>query len=190
MLLDASRDCVVRAAFAEFLVRGSNRTSRGNLLAMCLPGGTRIADNSSLAARYTEFNVKPDRSKLRGIPTMTDQLTEIEAIKQLKSRYFRLMDTQQFDDWHIKIEGCAALVAGVRGLMTGAQSIHQGYMPEIELTSATTATGIWSMYDQVRLPTCIFEGWGHYHEEYVKENGEWKIKSIHLTRLHTEENWI
>ena len=46
------------------------------------------------------------------------------------------------------------------------------------------------MYDQVRLPTCIFEGWGHYHEEYVKENGEWKIKSIYLTRLHTEENWV
>ena len=74
--------------------------------------------------------------------------------------------------------------------MTGAQSIHQGYMPEIELTSATTATGIWSMYDQVRLPTCIFEGWGHYSETYIKENGAWKIKSIHLTRLHTEENWI
>ena len=145
---------------------------------------------------------------------MSDELIEIEAIKQLKSRYFRLMDTQQFDDWHvcftddvtaiyegaprasddlpldIKIEGCADLVKGVRGLMTGAQSIHQGYMPEIELTSATTATGIWSMYDQVRLPTCIFEGWGHYSETYIKENGAWKIKSIHLTRLHTEENWI
>ena len=67
---------------------------------------------------------------------MTDELTEIEAIKQLKSRYFRLMDTQQFDDWHtcftddvtatyegaprasddlpvdIRIAGCADLVGG------------------------------------------------------------------------------
>ncbi|MFT4562463.1 MAG: hypothetical protein ACI9BW_002209 [Gammaproteobacteria bacterium] len=143
-----------------------------------------------------------------------DQHTEIEAIKQLKSRYFRLMDTQKFDDWHtcftddvtaiyegapraadnletdVKIAGCANLVAGVRALMTGAQSIHQGYMPEIKLISATTASGIWSMYDQVRLPTCIFEGWGHYHEEYVKQDGLWKIKSIHLTRLHTKEDWV
>jgi hypothetical protein len=143
-----------------------------------------------------------------------EQHNDLEAIRQLKSRYFRLMDTQQFDQWHtcftddvtalyegaprtadnlptdIEIAGCAALVAGVKGLMTGAQSIHQGYMPEIELTSATTASAIWSMYDQVRLPTCIFQGWGHYHEDYVKQDGQWKIKKIHLTRLHTEEAWV
>ena len=100
-----------------------------------------------------------------------DDHNELEAIRQVKSRYFRLMDTQQFDQWHtcftddisalyegvpraaddlptdIEIQGCAALVDGVRSLMTGAQSIHQGYMPELELTSATTARGIWSMYD-------------------------------------------
>jgi hypothetical protein len=144
----------------------------------------------------------------------TDQTTDLEAIRQLKARYFRLMDTQQFDDWHtcftddvtaiyegaprvaddlptdIELQGSAALIAGVRSLMTGAQSIHQGYMPEISLHSATTASGIWSMYDQVRLSTCIFEGWGHYHEDYVKEKGQWKIKKIHLTRLHTAEDWI
>ena len=145
--------------------------------------------------------------------TLNDH-NELEAIRQLKARYFRLMDTQQFDDWHtcftddinavyegaprltkdasteIAIDGCAALVAGVRGLMTGAKSIHEGYMPEIELTSATTATGIWLMHEQVHLPTCIFKGWGHYHEEYVKQSDGWKISKIHLTRMHTEETWI
>ena len=143
-----------------------------------------------------------------------DDHNELEAIRQVKSRYFRLMDTQQFDQWHtcftddisalyegvpraaddlptdIEIQSCAALVDGVRSLMTGAQSIHQGYMPELELTGATTARGIWSMYDYVRLPTCNFQGWGHYHEEYVKEGAQWKIKKIHLTRLHTEEEWL
>ncbi len=141
------------------------------------------------------------------------QLQDLEDIRQLKSRYFRLMDTQQWEAWvscftadivaryegaprprndmatDITCEGREALLAGVRGLLTGAVSMHQGFMPEITLTSAATAKAIWAMFDYVRLPTCAFKGWGHYHEDYVKEDGAWKIKRIHLTRLHTEEVW-
>jgi 3-phenylpropionate/cinnamic acid dioxygenase small subunit len=143
-----------------------------------------------------------------------EQHDDLEAIRQLKSRYFRLMDTQQFAAWkdcftedvsafyegaprasadlptEIGCEGRDALIEGVSTLLTGATSMHQGFMPEIELTSATTARAIWSMYDYVRLPTCNFQGWGHYHEEYVKEGDQWKIRKIHLTRLHTEEEWV
>jgi hypothetical protein len=144
----------------------------------------------------------------------TDQHDDLEAIRQLQARYFRIMDTQQWAQWgdcftadvsavyegaprasddqptEVGIEGRDALVDGVRALMTGAQSIHQGYMPEIELTSATTAHGVWSMFDNVRLPTCNFRGWGHYHNDYVKHDGQWKLKKIYLTRLHTEEDWV
>jgi hypothetical protein len=143
-----------------------------------------------------------------------DQLNDLEAIRQLKARYFRLMDTQQWRAWEscftadisafyagvpratpdlpldAGLEGHAALVAGVSSLMTGAQSIHQGFMPELELTSATTARGIWAMFDYVMLPTCHFKGWGHYHEDYVKEDGGWRMKRIKLTRLHTEEKFL
>ncbi|MGR8919119.1 MAG: nuclear transport factor 2 family protein, partial [Gammaproteobacteria bacterium] len=107
-----------------------------------------------------------------------DDHNELEAIRQLKARYFRLMDTQQFDQWHtcftadvsalyegaprasadlptdIEIQGRDALVDGVRSLMTGAVSMHQGFMPEIELSSPTAAKAIWAMFDYVRLPTC------------------------------------
>jgi len=143
-----------------------------------------------------------------------DQQDDLEAIRQLKSRYFRLMDTQQFDDWHtcfsedisaryegvpraneslpvdVEIEGRAALIDGIRDLMTGAKSMHQGFMPEITLTSATSAEAVWAMFDYVRLPTCHFKGWGHYHEHYVKEADGWKIRKILLTRIHTEEIWV
>lgn len=143
-----------------------------------------------------------------------DQLNDLEEIRQLKARYFRIMDTQQWEHWgecftsdvtalyegaprasddlttEVQITGRDALVAGVQSLMTGAQSIHQGYMPEIELTSATTAHAVLSMFDNVRLPTCNFRGWGHYHDDFVKEDGQWKIKKIYLTRLHTEEEWV
>ena len=139
---------------------------------------------------------------------------DLEQIRQLKARYFRLMDTKQWDQFETlftedvvatyegpprlskdddpKVFTCtgrATLASGVKGLLEQGKSMHQGFMPEIDFTSDTTATGVWSMFDYVRLPTCAFKGWGHYHEQYVKEAGEWKIKSIHLTRLHIEETW-
>jgi hypothetical protein len=42
------------------------------------------------------------------------------------------------------------------------------------------------MFDYLRLPNCIFKGYGHYEEAYVKEASGWKIKHIVLTRLHCE----
>lgn len=143
-----------------------------------------------------------------------EQMNDLEAIRQLKARYFRLMDTQQWDPWEncfatdvwasyegvpransklpdvVTLKGRAELVKGVKSLLTGAKSVHQGFMPELELTSATTARGIWAMFDYVMLPTCDFKGWGHYHEEYVKDGTGWKIKRLHLTRLHTSETFI
>jgi len=145
---------------------------------------------------------------------MDQQLIDLEDIRQLKSRYFRLMDTQQWEPWtecftadisalyegaprrsetqpmDITCDGRDVLVEGVSTLMTGAKSMHQGFMPEIELLDANNAKGIWAMFDYVRLPTCHFKGWGHYHENYVREGGAWRIKKIHLTRLHTEEEWV
>ena len=43
-----------------------------------------------------------------------DDLHDLEAIRQLKSRYFRLMDTQQFDQWHTCFtDDVSALYEGV-----------------------------------------------------------------------------
>ncbi|MDC3159990.1 nuclear transport factor 2 family protein, partial [Pseudomonadota bacterium] len=94
------------------------------------------------------------------------------------------------DPRDIEIRGCDKLVEGVRTLMKGAQSIHQGFMPELTIISDDYAKGVWSMFDYVMLPTCHFKGWGHYFEEYQKNDGVWQIKKIHLTRLHTEETWL
>jgi len=145
---------------------------------------------------------------------MSESDGDFEQIRVLKSRYFRLMDTQQWDLWRecftsnieatyegaprhnidlpedISIVGRDELVEGVKSLMTGAKSMHQGFMPEIEMVDKTSAKAIWAMFDYVRLPTCNFKGWGHYYEEYVRDSGDWKIKKIHLTRIHTEEEWL
>ena len=138
-------------------------------------------------------------------------LEALEQIKQLKARYFRFVDTKRWQEWgelftedvtaeyynaprdrpneglpELKCTGRTNLVeAASRALSTGI-SVHQGYMPEIEITSPTTARGIWAMFDYLRFPTFIFKGYGHYEEEYVKEVSGWKIKKVLLTRLHCD----
>jgi uncharacterized protein (TIGR02246 family) len=127
---------------------------------------------------------------------------EIEAIKQLKARYFRLMDTKQWDQWadvftedavvaasprpDETFRGRAEIVRSVSRALRDGVTVHHGHMPEIALTGPDTATGIWAMYDFVDLPELVLHGWGHYHEEYVKQDGAWRIRNLRLTRLRLD----
>jgi hypothetical protein len=56
-------------------------------------------------------------------------------------------------------------------------------MPEIELVSATEARGVWAMNDWVDQPAFTLDGWGHYHERYVLEDGAWRIADERISRL-------
>lgn len=139
---------------------------------------------------------------------------DIEAIKALKARYFRFMDTKQWDafaelftaDAHMDTSGEFERMGmdGSMGIVDGNQAIgeyvkasvdvavtcHHGHMPEIELTSPTTATGIWAMFDYVDFgadgPYPGLQGYGHYHETYEKVDGQWRIASLKLTRLRVD----
>jgi hypothetical protein len=74
------------------------------------------------------------------------------------------------------------MVAKNREILAGVVTVHHGHMPEITLTSADRATGVWAMMDIVKLGGG-FRGYGHYHEEYVKRAGRWQIRRLRLTRL-------
>jgi hypothetical protein len=134
-------------------------------------------------------------------------LVAIEEIKQLKARYFRLMDTKQWDDWaDVFTEDLRAWVedvpdvtrtsrdewvASVSRVLTDAVTSHHGHMPEIEVTGPGTANGIWAMFDYVKMigpkRTVEFKGYGHYHEEYRREpDGRWRISSLRLHRLRID----
>lgn len=135
-----------------------------------------------------------------------EQLRDIEAIKQLKARYFRLLDTKRWDDWaqvfstdvalevpeaDLELRGREAVVGFVRNALEGARTVHQGHTPEIELTGADTARGVWAMFDFVEWPTddgsrLGLHGYGHYLEHYVREDGEWRIARSRLERLRTD----
>ena len=130
-------------------------------------------------------------------------MDDVEAIKRLKARYFRTMDTK---DWAAMREvftddpemdtteaggamtsGADRFVAFLREAIGAVITVHHGHMPEIELTSATTATGVWAMEDMLRWPDGReMHGYGHYHETYEKVGGAWRIKSSKLTRLRTD----
>jgi hypothetical protein len=72
----------------------------------------------------------------------------------------------------------------------GIVSVHQSHNHEIELTSDTAAKAIWSMTDRLYMPEgapyALLTGYGHYLETYEKEDGRWKIKTTHVTRLRVE----
>jgi uncharacterized protein (TIGR02246 family) len=128
---------------------------------------------------------------------------DIEAIKQLKARYFRMMDTKDWDGMRDVfaddvlidtteaggrvVTGADEFMAGLREILKDVLTVHHGHMPEIELTSATTATGVWSMEDMLRWPNgSELHGFGHYHETYEKADGRWRIKTMTLTRLRMD----
>jgi hypothetical protein len=137
---------------------------------------------------------------------------EITAICRLKARYFRYLDTKDWVAWREvftydfeckvdtaisafggdgrpmpTISGGDVFVAYVSGLLGQCITMHHGHMPEIEITSPTTATGIWAMEDVVEYPgQAPLRGAGHYHETYRKIDGQWRIATLHLTRIRLE----
>ena len=114
-------------------------------------------------------------------------LMAIEAIKQLKARYCRYLDAKDWAAWRaIFTDDFGAFTRKGIG-RTSQATAHQVHAPEIELTSATTARGLWALQDVVRFgPGVTLVGYGHYHETYENIAGQWLIKSSKLTRLRED----
>jgi uncharacterized protein (TIGR02246 family) len=135
------------------------------------------------------------------------RLLDVEDIKRLKARYFRTLDHKDWDGFGdvfacdavlevpeaaLVANGRAAIVAAVSGPLTGSRTVHHGHMPEIELTGPDTAKGTWAMFDYVEWAPAEsgqrvgLQGYGHYLEEYVREDGAWRIARLHLARLRVD----
>jgi len=135
---------------------------------------------------------------------MGDRAADVEAIKQLKARYFRTLDTkdwaamrQVFTDDVVMdtsaspggtvVAGADEFLVFLRGVIGDVTTVHHGHTPEIELTSASTARGSWAMEDMLRWPDGRqMHGYGHYHETYQRVGNGWLIKTSRLTRLRVD----
>ena len=138
------------------------------------------------------------------------ELIDVEAIKKLKARYQRAVDTKDWDlmgsvlapnarsvysDGKYAFEGREAIVeflANPNGLGNeDIQSMHHAHTPEIDITSETTAKGKWYLEDFVltAIPSegapngTVMHGTGIYIDEYVKIDGEWFIQETGYERI-------
>ena len=130
-------------------------------------------------------------------------MDDIRAIEQLKARYFRTMDTKDWDGMRQVfadavvvdttesgggvVSGADEFMAFLTETLADVVTVHHGHTPEIQLTSDTTASGIWAMEDMLRWPDGTeLHGFGHYHETYEKVDDAWRIASTTLTRLRMD----
>jgi hypothetical protein len=139
-------------------------------------------------------------------------LGDLYDIQVLKARYFRYIDTGQWDsfrelftedlEYYIDDPSLVGSAAGepafvgpdalVTYLSTSdpkRRSVHQGHMPEIEFIDDDIATGIWAVYAWGEYPTrgMTVQTHGHFHERYRRgSDGRWRISSIRLTLLRME----
>jgi hypothetical protein len=129
------------------------------------------------------------------------RLVDLEAIKGLKARYCRGVDTEDWELFRSVFVGspefdAEAFVAKVVKHHTDAEviSVHQCFMPEIEFTGDDTAEGRWAMEDWIdRIwrddgTRESFNGYGYYFESYRRVEGEWKIAVTRHERLRLD--WL
>jgi len=92
-------------------------------------------------------------------------LEDLEAIKQLKYRYWRYLDLKKWDELALlfaadatvryssgtyEFAGRDAIMRFLReslGRERGSVTIHHGHHPEIVLTGPDSATGTWALYN-------------------------------------------
>ena len=136
------------------------------------------------------------------------RLEIIEAVRVTKARYFRFIDQKRWDEFpalfveevHIDTsddfalmgldpargisEGRDHFVARVARILADVQTVHHGHMQEIEVVDAFSATAITAMFDRLEfVDGRVQTGYGHYEEEYVLDDGAWRIARMKLRRL-------
>lgn len=132
-------------------------------------------------------------------------LHDIEAIKRLKYAYLRALDLKQWDelatcltedataaysDGKYSFSGRAQIMDFLQRALGSATKItvHRVQQPEIDFTSATSATGTWALDDVVidSAANITLRGAAFYRDEYVKTATGWKIRHTGYQRVYEE----
>ena len=150
---------------------------------------------------------------LQELQTRLETLEAVDAIKKLKARYCQCADARDaegfaslFTDDGVfeggtfgRGQGRAGIAAFLRGVQqqTLPFALHYVMNPSIEV-HGDTATGQWYLLEPCTMATAGGQPqavWGaaRYEEEYVKVEGEWKFKRVHLIPVFWspfDQGWV
>ncbi|MBF6227274.1 nuclear transport factor 2 family protein [Nocardia abscessus] len=133
-------------------------------------------------------------------------LDAIEAVRQLKYRYFRSLDLKDWDEFAdtlavdaegrygthamgepLHLDGRDAITAFMReNLGPSIISVHIANHPEIDV-DGRTATGSWAFEDTVIATEygVLIRGAGYYTDTYRRDaDGKWRISSTGYRRIY------
>ena len=146
--------------------------------------------------------------RLAALEKQVRQLKDVQAIQELKSKYFRALDTKNWDALETTMTpNISADYANGKPVFHGPKEItnyfresmpdtgialHQGHDPVIWFESDAVAYGKW--YLQVNMifaegsPYCgtQIQGSAIYTDKYVKVDGRWLIEDIGCLRVYEE----
>jgi len=151
----------------------------------------------------TVASVEELQAEIKRLRREVEVLKDIEAIKQLKGRYFRSIDcklwdeladcfaedaTTDYSNGREHYEGRDAIVKYLKSTLDmPVLTMHQGHQPEITITSEMTAVGRWSLEDYIiTLKNKGMQCAAFYRDECVKVGGRWKIKSTGYDLVYRE----
>ena len=134
-----------------------------------------------------------------------EDLVELELIKRLKYKYLRCLDQKLWDEMaECFVPDATAAYSGGKYSYQGRDAIleflvksmgedsflssHRVHHPEIDLSSPTTARGVWALEDVV-VDTkweITIRGAAFYTDDYVKQDGVWRIQHTGYKRTYEE----
>jgi bile-acid 7alpha-dehydratase len=138
--------------------------------------------------------------RLEALEKEVQRLKDVQAIKELKSKYFRALDTKNWDELEttmtpnistaysngkLVFHGPKEITNYFKESMPDTEiTLHQGHNPVIWFESDTVAYGKWYLQDNLIFaegnPYCgtQIQGSAIYTDKYVKVDGEWLIEDI------------
>ncbi|OBA83829.1 bile acid 7-alpha dehydratase [Mycobacterium sp. 1164966.3] len=136
--------------------------------------------------------------------SLNDAATDVEAIKRVKYRYLRALDTKHWDDFadtltddvrgdygssvgkELHFTNRADLVEYMRSACgPNVVTEHRVTHPEIDVTG-DTASGSWYLQDRVIVAEFNFMliGAAFYRDQYRRSDGEWRISATGYDRTY------